>query len=291
MMAAVNFRGGLLLALVVLCGPVAAAPASDPVHETCSRIARKLASVGLRECLARGLQPGGAHSVQGTPILVREFAPIAGRPPLARVLLVGGIHGDEYASVSIVFKWLRILERHHSGRFHWRVAPLMNPDGLLRRKSQRVNARGVDLNRNFPTPNWHRESARYWERTGRNPRRYPGASPLSEPESRWLANEIRVFAPDVVLAIHAPYGIVDFDGPPLAPKRLGSLYLRLLGIYPGSLGNYAGVQGRLPVVTVELPHAGIMPKAREVRRIWRDAISWLFKRFPERELRHASLER
>ncbi len=279
----------LLLVLLVLCGPIAATPAADPVRETCSRIARKLASVGLRECLARGLQASGASSVQGTPILVREFAPLAGRQPLARVLVVGGIHGDEYASVSIVFKWLRILERHHSGRFHWRVAPLMNPDGLLRRKSQRVNANGVDLNRNFPTPDWHAESARYWRRTGRNPRRYPGPRSLSEPESRWLAQEIRDFAPDAVLAIHAPYGIIDFDGPPQAPKRLGSLYLKLLGIYPGSLGNYAGVQGQLPVVTVELPYAGIMPKPRQVRRIWGDAVGWLFKRFPERELRRASL--
>ncbi len=287
-MSIITLPRAFMLVLLVLCGPADAAPSPDLVRETCGRIARKLASVGLRECLARGLQASGALSVQGTPILVREFSPIAGRRPLARVLVVGGIHGDEYASVSIVFKWLRILQRHHSGRFHWRVAPLMNPDGLLRRKSQRVNAKGVDLNRNFPTPDWHAESARYWQRTGRNPRRYPGPTSLSEPESRWLASEIRGFRPDAILAIHAPYGIVDFDGPPLAPKRLGGLYLKLLGIYPGSLGNYAGVQGQIPVVTVELPHAGIMPKPREVRRIWSDAVNWLFKRFPDRALQRTA---
>ena len=33
---------------------------------------------------------------------------------LGRVLLIGGIHGDEYSSVTIVFKWLSILDRHHS---------------------------------------------------------------------------------------------------------------------------------------------------------------------------------
>lgn len=70
------------------------------------------------------------------------------------MLLFGGIHGDEYSSVTIVFKWLSILDRYHSGLFHWRVVPLLNPDGLLRGRSQRMNHRGVDLNRNFPTPDW-----------------------------------------------------------------------------------------------------------------------------------------
>ena len=80
-----------------------------------------------------------------------------------------------------------MLNRNHSGLFHWRVAPLVNPDGLLRERSQRMNDNGVDLNRNFPSPNWQEETRDYWiRRTSRNPRRYPGPGPLSEPESQWL---------------------------------------------------------------------------------------------------------
>ena len=72
--------------------------------------------------------------------------------PLGRILVIGGIHGDEYSSVSVVFKWMDILNIHHSGLFHWHFIPLSNPDGLLQPSSQRQNARGVDLNRNFPCP-------------------------------------------------------------------------------------------------------------------------------------------
>ncbi len=253
----------------------------SPVEAACAEIAAKLASVGYTECLARGLQASEGRSVLGRPILVKEYPPLPGRRPRARVLLVGGIHGDEYSSVSVVFKWMKILDRHHSGLFHWRFVPLLNPDGLLRKpRAQRMNANGVDLNRNFPTPNWFEESHAYWERTRRNPRRYPGEAPLSEPESRFLAQLIADFRPDAIVSVHAPFGILDFDGPSRPPKRLGQLYLNLLGTYPGSLGNFAGVQQAIPVVTIELPHAGIMPRPREIRRIWVDLVRWLVNNVP-----------
>ena len=199
------------------------------------------------------------------------------------MLLIGGIHGDEYSSVSIVFKFMKKLEKHHSGLFHWKLVPVMNPDGLLQRKSQRMNVRGVDLNRNFPTPNWYKESHHYWvNKTRKNPRRYPGPAPLSEPESQWLAKEIAEFQPDVIVSIHAPYGILDFDGPSKrAPERFGELYLNLLGTYPGSLGNYAGVHKEIPVVTIELPYAGIMPSRGEIRHIWLDLVRWLINNAKE----------
>jgi len=158
----------------------------------------------------------------------------------------------------------------------------MNPDGLLRKRSQRTNANGVDLNRNLPTPDWHRLTNHYWvKKTGRNPRRYPGDAPASEPESQWLINEIENFKPDAIIAVHAPYGIVDFDGPPEGPSRLGRLSQKFLGTYPGSLGNFAGVQRQLPVVTIELRSAVSMPRRQEIRKIWVDLIRWLAKRFPE----------
>ena len=263
-------------------GATVPAPQLEEVAEVCRRIARKLASVSLEECLESGLLPSGSRSVEGSPLLLREYPPLPERPTLGRVLLIGGIHGDEYSSVSVTFKWLGILNRFHSGLFHWRVVPLLNPDGLLRAESQRMNSRGVDLNRNFPCPDWHAATKEEWEvRTARNPRRFPGADPLSEPESRWLAEEIESFRPDVIISVHAPHNVLDFDGPPEPPQRLGPLHLKLLGTYPGSLGRFAGVQSGLPVVTLELPSAGTMPSSQEQRDIWIDLVRWLRERMEE----------
>ncbi len=259
---------------------------------TCRRIADKLGSVDLEDCTESDLQLSGARSVQGTPILVAEYPPLEGRKPLGRVLLFGGIHGDELSSVSIVYTWLDMLEQHHSGLFHWRVVPLLNPDGLLRRESQRMNERGVDLNRNFPSPNWEVEAPDYWvRRTSRNPRRYPGEAPLSEPESRWLHEQIETFQPGAIVAVHAPIHLVDYDGPPEPPEKLGPLDLRKMGTYPGSLGRYAGIHLGLPVVTIELPSAGIMPSRDDQRRMWIDLVAWLRENLPKQEpLRTARLK-
>jgi len=252
------------------------------VDQECNRIGRKLGSVSVRECLRQHLQDSGASSVQGQAIMFKDYPPLHNRAPQARILLIGGIHGDEYSSVSVVFKWMDILNRYHSGLFHWHVIPLANPDGLLQRHSQRLNAHGVDLNRNFPTPDWYRETRDYWQRrTHKDPRRYPGTDPLSEPESRWLYEEIRRFKPQAIISVHAPYGVLDFDGPPRSPGKLGYLHLKLIGTYPGSLGNCAGVQHHIPVITVELPRAGIMPSERNISHMWRDLVHWLKGNIPK----------
>ena len=202
---------------------------AEDTQKACALIASKLASISEQECLARGLLPTGHYSVERTPILFKEYPPLEQREPFGRILLLSGIHGDEYASVSIAFKWLQTLDKYHSGMFHWHVAPLVNPDGLLRARPQRMNANGVDLNRNLPTPDWEVESVNYWKKTGYNPRRYPGPTPGSEPETQWLVKKIEEFAPDIIVTVHAPYGIVDYDGPQRPPKRLGGLRLHQLG--------------------------------------------------------------
>lgn len=256
--------------------------APGAVDTLCRQLSERLASVGFEECTRLRLELSGATSVENVPIVLREFPPIAGRPPRGRVLLLGGIHGDEYSSVSIVFKWLGILDRYHSGLFHWQILPVLNPDGLLARPGTRMNARGVDLNRNFPTPDWHTATNEYWvDRTKRNPRRYPGPDPLSEPESRYLAEQIESFKPGVIVSVHAPHSVLDFDGPSEPPARFGSLRLELLGTYPGSLGRYAGVHNDIPVVTIELPSAGTMPSYREQRAIWMDLVQWLKRSLPK----------
>ncbi|MBF0367948.1 MAG: murein peptide amidase A [Magnetococcales bacterium] len=257
--------------------PISPVTGEGSVQALCQKIGRKLGSVSPESCHAADLRPTGYQSVNGLALALKEYPPLSNREPQARVMVLGGIHGDEYSSVSIAFKWMQTLDRYHSGLFHWRVLPLVNPDGLLQKRSQRMNANGVDLNRNFPTFNWLEESRDYWvRRTGRDPRRYPGQAPLSEPESRWLAEEIVRFKPHVIISIHAPLGLLDFDGHrPKPPKKLGHLHLDLMGTYPGSLGRFAGVQEQIPIITIELSYAGIMPSRGEQRRIWRDLVGWL----------------
>lgn len=252
------------------------------VLEMCRKISTKLTSINLQECLGSHLTPSDGRSVDGLPVLIREFPPLPGRTPRGRILVLGGIHGDEYSSVSLVFKWIKTLDQHHRGRFHWMIAPLTNPDGLLQTHATRTNRHGVDLNRNFPTTNWEQESQEYWEKsTRKDPRRFPGSTPLSEAETRWITQEIERFRPDTIVSVHAPYNLLDFDGPPATPpKRLGPLYLSLLGTFPGSLGRYAGIEKKIPVLTIELPSAGTLPSPADSNTIWSDMVQWLSRNLP-----------
>jgi protein MpaA len=248
------------------------------VDHLCTEIGSKLGSVSIRGCQSQNLQDTGRFSVLGRPLAHKIYPPLDRREPLGRVLLIGGIHGDEYASISVVFKWMDILNIHHSGLFHWSFIPLSNPDGLLRDSSQRQNENGVDLNRNFPSADWSELALEYWrERTGSNERRYPGPYAASEPEVRSLVEEILTFKPDIIVSVHAPFHLVDYDGPPTAPEQLGSLSLRKLGVYPGSLGNYGGLNLNIPVVTIELPYAGIMPTQQNISGMWTDLVAWLIQ--------------
>jgi len=273
----------LLLPTLASANPYAV-PCHDTVAQQCQRIGHKLGSVSVADCRDANLTPIDGYSATGQALLMRVFAPLANRKPRARVLLIGGIHGDEFSAVSIVFKWIKTLNQHHSGLFYWHIIPLMNPDGLLQRHSQRMNGNRVDLNRNLPTHDWNQKSRQYWiHRTHRDPRRYPGPAAGSEPETQALIKEIAQFQPDIIVSVHAPYGILDFDGPPTAPKHIGYLYTRLLGTYPGSLGNYAGVERQIPVITMELPTAGIMPKPWQVRRMWIDMVAWIRHHIPRQK--------
>ena len=246
--------------------------------ESCARISRRLASVSMKLCESAELLPTGCNSVDGFPVLLSEFAPIANKEPRGRVLVVGGMHGDELTSVSMVFRWIASLNQFHSGLFHWHMVPMMNPDGVLNSSATRTNKNGVDLNRNLPSDDWQVRALKYWkEKVGSKPRRYPGESPASEPETQWLIDEINTFKPDAIISVHAPYGVVDYDALVLnsAPKSLGKLHLNLLGTYPGSLGNYAGINRNIPVITLELPHSWVMPSQAESAKIWEDIVRWL----------------
>ena len=253
-----------------------AAAATEVKPEWCERLVKRLPTVTKAMCMDAGLQPTGTVSVKGFPILARDYAADGKKKEPLRVLLIGGIHGDEPTAAAIVFRWLQGMHLPIAHSMQWRVAPVVNPDGLFATPATRVNANGIDLNRNFLSPDWGNQAPKYWQqRTKNDPRRYPGKMPLSEPESRWVHDEIERFQPHVVISVHAPLGELDFDGPPNPPRRFGRLMYSSIGVYPGSLGNYGGVHRQIPVITIELENAQQMPTEAEVRRIWRDMVIWI----------------
>lgn len=246
----------------------------------CKHYAAKLPNIKQTQCEAADLQDRAARSVKGRTIWTSD---IKHRVAGTRVLVIGGMHGDELSSSAVAFHWIQMAQKLPADMrqsVHWRFIPALNPDGLFAQPAKRVNAHGVDLNRNFPTPNWVRDSRTYWEkRTGKDPRRWPGPSPLSEPETRFLYEQMDSFKPSLIVTIHAPYGVLDFDGPAVPPNKLGRLHLNQLGIFPGSLGNYGGVHMGIPVVTIELPSAARTPSEAEIEKIWLDLLGWMEKRF------------
>lgn len=191
-------------------------------------------------------------------------------------LVLGGVHPDELTPVPIAFRFARHLQKHPSlyekQGIRVVVAPLVNPDGFLRNKASRTNANGVDLNRNFFTMDWYEKAKDVWiKRRDRTLRHFPGYFPNSEIETMFQIGLVDRYTPDKILSIHAPLGFLDYDGPgdrqprSLSPtedraKRLvqaiseKSRNYRVVdySFYPGSLGNYAGNERRIPTVTLEL---------------------------------------
>lgn len=169
-----------------------------------------------------------------------------------RVLVFSLIHGDERPSGTVAREWMLRLSEIDP-RNHWRIIPLLNPDGYLR--NTRTNARGIDLNRNFPSADWDELALLYWKTKAKShPRRFPGDTPGSEPEVHCVSEHIGDFQPNLIVAVHTPLGVLDFDGPKSTrfPKYEGGLPWKSLGTFPGSLGRWMWVDKKVPVMTVEL---------------------------------------
>src|SRR5262245_16572478 len=102
------------------------------------------------------------QTASGLPIMGHRFGTTG-----PEVLILGGVHGDEpegpAAAFGLMQRWLG-----HGFPFHLRLTlvPQLNLDGILR--GQRLNGRGVDLNRNMATNDWTSEIA--------NPRYNPGTA-------------------------------------------------------------------------------------------------------------------
>ena len=249
------------------------------MKQYCSEWSKKLRTVKYQGCLDLQLKNSGFKSLQGRMLTERHFKPADQfkHLPEGRILFISGIHGDEYSAISMTYLWMQNMIKHQDQtRQHWLFFPLVNPDGLYRSPATRINANNVDLNRNFPSPDWDELAIKYWKKYyKKNKRRYPGKSANSEPETQWLVNTIEEFKPDAIISIHAPYGLLDYDGPDHAvPNKIGGLKHRELGTYPGSLGRYAGEYLNIPVLTLELRSAGSMPNHKEIFKMWQDVEKW-----------------
>ena len=189
-------------------------------------------------------------------------------PKPGGTLLLGGIHGDERATVALLERFIEWLAAA-SKRQNVLVVPVGNPDGYAR--NIRYNARGVDLNRNCETR---------WTPESEEP---PGPGPWSEPESRALRDLILRERPARIVVLHWALGEIEADGPQsnglalsmweaLTEPERAPYRIRLCQnagdrtLCPGSLGQWCGWDLRYPdrsvpaMVTLELPYDPLRPR-------------------------------
>ncbi len=208
---------------------------------------------------------------------------LIGEPSDKNTLVIGVFHGDEPQGKYLIEKYLsnipplpnpqrlasltctqsRTTRRlvgsasaPRGGRVRERgiiFIPCLNPDGL--KNGTRTNSNGVDLNRNFPTKNWGEDTSAAGENASDY---YGGKSAGSEIETQFVINVIEKYNPQVVLTLHAPYKIVNYDGPAqdIAQKISNIIKYPVepsIGYpTPGSFGTYCGVERNIPTITLEL---------------------------------------
>ena len=183
-----------------------------------------------------------------------------------KIFTMALIHGDEMASGSVARSWMERLAGMDP-RNSWRILPIASPDGL--QNKTRTNAAGVDLNRNFPTEDWQVEAIGRWEKKlKKDPRRYPGPGPASEPETQCYLSHLESFKPDFIISIHTPLAVLDFDGPKMKFPSFEPLPWISLGNFPGSLGRFMWRDKKVPVLTIELkPGSGGVEKLEEFDKL------------------------
>jgi protein MpaA len=173
-----------------------------------------------------------------------------------RILVFAAIHGEEPETTFALSRALRQLTAPSP---HAAVVLAANPDGLIR--GTRGNARGVELNRNFPTTDWQPDPVAH-RSTLDDPRDVtlsPGASAGSEAETKALIGLVHELRPKAVIALHAPLACVDDPNESVLGRwiaaRTGLPLVRDVGYpTPGSFGTWGAEQG-IPVITYEFPLA------------------------------------
>lgn len=219
------------------------------------------------------------RSELGNPLIYWEFKDDSrgqsSKLPLQTTLILGGVHPDEMTPVHLSFAFAKYLKDNPQIYRNSRViiAPLVNPDGFFVNPRTRTNTNGIDLNRNFATADWWQRAGRIWrDLRKKDPRHFPGQAPNTEQGTRFQIALMEKYDPDKILTIHAPLGFIDYDGPgdastvaKLGPNDLRAIELAKLiskqarnyrlidyAYFPGSLGNFAGNDRRIPTITVEL---------------------------------------
>lgn len=198
------------------------------------------------------------YSVMGRPIIAYFYG---GGP--TTILFTGGIHGTEQSGKYLLQNWIYSLDTNAYKIPTDRqvvVVPSVNPDGLA--TSTRYNANNVNLDTNFASANWQADinnSSGILVGGG-------GTSPMSEPETKALANLTTRLQPRLEVSFHAQGSLIGANqrGDSLA---IGNLYAASVG-YTSMIGHaeatmgyaitgeyeeWAGEQYNTPAILIELP--------------------------------------
>jgi predicted deacylase len=144
---------------------------------------------------------GNSH--EGRPLAMRTF----GDGP-AVVMLVGGLHtGGEDNTRVMVEQIAAYLDAHPEAvpaSVTVYVLASANPDGTAR--GIHTNARGVDLNRNWPADNWLADTCHPASGCRRG---LGGPAPLSEPETYALYHFIHDVRPVITAVWHSEAPLVE----------------------------------------------------------------------------------
>jgi predicted deacylase len=194
-----------------------------------------------------------AHTDLGTPIALYSSHEPDEAATLRPILLMGGVHGDEPLGVHLAKKTLEFLVEdarrpQPEVRVPWIVIPCLNVDGYAR--NTRVNGRGVDLNRNYPS--------RCWAPGFEKERYNPGPHPASEAEIQALVALIERTHPRLIIHCHSWKAMVVCAGEPgmkdasrLAASSGYEVSPDIGYPTPGSLSQYGWVDHGIPVICIE----------------------------------------
>lgn len=177
----------------------------------------------------------------------------------ARILVIAGQHGEEPETTVVLSRALRALS-HQSP--DCAIVLNANPDGTTR--GTRGNARGVDLNRNFPASNWFQNRTDYcWNLDTPNDRVHLGTGdkPGSEPETQHLMSLVEGLKPELIISVHGSLACIDdprlSEQGKILSERSGLKLTDHIGYpTPGSFGTWA-VENDYHLITFELPGQSI----------------------------------